>query len=115
MSSRRHLAIAGFLILNLSLLLTWPTAEALAQKKIGGGAAKEFTGMGNVKVAPGFEVTLFANPPEVNYPTCLAATPTGELFVGVDQNGSLDAKAGRGKILRLVDSKGVRKGDQSTL
>ena len=61
---------------------------------------------------PGFEATLFAEPPEVNYPTCLAAAPTGELFVGVDQNGSLDAKPGRGKILRLIDTKGVGKADK---
>jgi putative membrane-bound dehydrogenase-like protein len=70
------------------------------------------TGIGDLKVLPGFEATLFAEPPDVNYPTCLAAAPTGELFVGVDANGSLDAKPGRGKILRLIDSKGVGKADK---
>ena len=46
-----------------------------------------------IKVPPGFEVTLFAAPPEVHYPTCLTAAATGEVFVGVDENGSIDAKA----------------------
>src|SRR5580693_2475732 len=94
---------AGTLILGLFLTLAWPDKEVEAQRK------KGQTGLGNLKVLPEFEATLFAEPPAVNYPTCLAAAPTGELFVGVDQNGSLDAKSGRGKILRLIDTKGVGK------
>ena len=34
--------------------------------------------LAGIKVPPGFEVTLFAAPPEVHYPTCLTAAPTGE-------------------------------------
>ncbi len=56
-----------------------------------------------VKAPPGFHVTLFAAPPEVNYPVCISAAPTGELFVGIDQNGSLDTKRDRGRIVRCVD------------
>ena len=74
--------------------------------------SKDAVGIADVKVLPGFQATIFGAPPEVNYPTCLAAAPTGELFVGVDQNGSLDAKPGRGKILRLIDTKGVGKADK---
>jgi putative membrane-bound dehydrogenase-like protein len=81
----------------------------IAQKK---KSPKAPATTGDVKVLPGFEATVFAAPPEVNYPTCLAAAPTGELFVGVDQNGSLDAKPGRGKILRLLDTKGTGKADK---
>ncbi len=65
-----------------------------------------------MKTLPGFEATVFAEPPEVNYPTCLSAAATGELYVGVDQNGSLDAKPGRGKILRLIDSRNTGKADK---
>jgi len=63
--------------------------------------------------APGsFDVTLFAHPPEVNYPVCLAAAPTGELFVGVDENGSLGKIEGYGKVLRCVDRDGDGKADE---
>ena len=33
-------------------------------------------------------------------------------FVGLDPNGSLDARPGRGKILRLIDTKGTGKADR---
>ena len=62
--------------------------------------------LAGIKVPPGFEVTLFAAPPEVHYPTCLTAAPTGEVFVGVDENGSIDAKAERGRVLRCLDDDG---------
>ena len=60
----------------------------------------------DVQAPPGFEVKLFGKPPEVNYPVCLTAAPTGELFVGVDEQGSLGKVPGRGKILRLIDRDG---------
>lgn len=66
----------------------------------------------SVQAPPEFEVTVFAVPPEVNYPTCLAAAPTGELFVGVDQNGSLDARPQRGKVVRCLDTDGDGKADR---
>ena len=37
-----------------------------------------------VKAPEGFDVTLFAAPPDVSYPTCLCAGPDGTVFVGVD-------------------------------
>lgn len=59
-----------------------------------------------VKGPAGFAVTTFAAPPNVGYPTCLAAAPTGEVFVGVDENGSIDAKAQRGRVVRCIDKNG---------
>ena len=59
--------------------------------------------LGEVRIPDGFRATLFARPPDVRYPTCLAAAPTGEVFVGVDENGSLDAKPGRGRVVRCID------------
>ena len=57
--------------------------------------------------APGdFDVTLFARPPEVNYPVCLAAAADGTVFVGVDKQGSLGKKPGEGYVLRLRDTDG---------
>src|SRR5262249_3072681 len=53
----------------------------------GGGAVNqpmdERTFRNTVKAPDGFEVSLFAAPPKVNYPVAVAAAPTGELFVAV--------------------------------
>ena len=68
--------------------------------------------LSGIKVPDGFEVTLFAAPPDVHYPTCLAAAPTGEVFVGIDENGSLDAKPNRGRVVRCLDDDGDGKADR---
>ena len=64
-------------------------------------------GQGNLPMptAPdGFEVTIFARPPQVNYPACICASPDGQVFVGVDKQGSLGKKPGQGKVLRCIDT-----------
>ena len=71
--------------------------------------------LAEVKVPAGFGVTMFAGPPNVSYPTCIAATPSGPVFVGVDQNGSLDRKPGRGWVVRCVDADGDGVADQFTV
>ena len=60
----------------------------------------------SLKAPEGFDLTVFAAPPEVNYPTVVAAMPTGELFVGIDEMGSLGRKAGRGRVVRCTDRDG---------
>src|SRR5258706_6554749 len=60
----------------------------------------------NVKAPPGWNVTLFASPTNVGYPTCLSTSPNGDLYVGIDENGSLDAKPGRGRVVRCTDTDG---------
>lgn len=65
-----------------------------------------------IKAPAGFTVTLFAAPPDVRYPACLAAAPTGEVFVGIDENGSLDAKADRGRVVRCIDDDGDGRADR---
>jgi putative membrane-bound dehydrogenase-like protein len=64
-----------------------------------------------VKVPDGFDATLFAAPPKVGYPVALAATPTGDLFVAVDEQGSIGRTPGGGKVLRCVDRDGDGKVD----
>lgn len=59
--------------------------------------------LSGIKAPPGFDVTLFAAPPQISYPVCLAADPNGAVYVGIDENGSLDKKSGRGKIVRCRD------------
>ena len=60
----------------------------------------------DVKAPEGFEVTMFGSPPEVNYPVCITASVDGEVFVGVDEMGSLGKEPGRGKVLRCIDTDG---------
>jgi putative heme-binding domain-containing protein len=57
-----------------------------------------------IKAPASLAPTIFAAPPNIAYPVALAAAPTGEVFVAVDPNGSLDQKTGRGKIIRCRDS-----------
>ncbi|MBS0207164.1 MAG: discoidin domain-containing protein [Planctomycetes bacterium] len=68
--------------------------------------------LAGIKVPTGFEVTLFAAPPQVSYPVCLAADPDGTVYVGIDENGSLDKKPGRGKIVRCQDADGDGQADK---
>ncbi len=66
----------------------------------------------DIKGPPGFEVSVFAAPPDVRYPTCLADAPTGEVYVGIDENGSLDAKPNRGRVVKCIDADGDGKADK---
>ncbi len=66
-------------------------------------AITEETFREEVRVPPEFEATLFAAPPQVNYPVAIAAAPTGEVFIAVDEQGSLGRTSGGGKILRCLD------------
>lgn len=68
--------------------------------------------LNDVSVPDGFRATLFGVPPRVNYPVCLTAAATGEVFVGVDDQGSLGKERGRGKVLRCVDTNGDGVADQ---
>ena len=47
-------------------------------------------------------------------PACLAVAATGEVFVGVDQIGSLGKERGKGRIVRLLDTDGDGVADEHT-
>lgn len=66
----------------------------------------------DVKAPDGFNVTLFGTPPDVNYPVCLTAASTGEVFVGIDEQGSLGKEADRGKVVRCLDVDGDGQADK---
>jgi putative heme-binding domain-containing protein len=70
--------------------------------------------LADVRLADGFQATVFGAPPAVNYPVCLTAAATGEVFVGVDEQGSLGKEPGRGKVLRCEDTDGDGKADRIT-
>jgi len=67
--------------------------------------------LGDVQSASGFDVQLFAEPPLVNYPVCLATGANGELFVGIDEQGSLGREKGFGRIVKCVDRDGDGKAE----
>ncbi len=66
----------------------------------------------DVTAPDGFNVTLFGTPPDVNYPVCLTAASTGEVFVGIDEQGSLGKEAGKGKVIRCFDVDGDGQADK---
>ncbi|HTN73984.1 MAG TPA: discoidin domain-containing protein, partial [Pirellulaceae bacterium] len=68
--------------------------------------------LAGIKAPAGFKVSLFAAPPQAGYPTCLAVAPSGAVFIGIDENGSLDAKANRGRVVRAVDTDGDGAADE---
>lgn len=67
----------------------------------------------SIKLPDGYEATVFAKPPEGGYPTACSVAIDGTLFVAVDENGSLDRKEKRGRVLRLRDTNGDGKADES--
>jgi putative heme-binding domain-containing protein len=62
------------------------------------------TRLAGVQSPAGFQQSYFAGPPDISYPTCLEATPSGDVFVGVDLNGSLDRERNRGWVVRCRDT-----------
>lgn len=64
-----------------------------------------------VKVPNDFEATLYATPPQLGYPVALACAPNAQLFVAVDEQGSIGTAPGGGKVLRCVDRDGDGKVD----
>jgi len=70
--------------------------------------------LNKVKYPPEFEATVFASPPNISYPIFISAAPDGTLFVGCDQNGSLDRKPNRGRVIMSKDTDGDGKADQFT-
>ena len=76
------------------------------------GSNKNAGGFAGVKAPAGFKLSLFAEPPLVNYPVCITAASTGELFVGIDEQGSLGKAKGRGRVVRCLDTDGDGKADK---
>ncbi len=61
-----------------------------------------------------FDATVFASPPKIDYPIFISAAADGTLLVGCDQNGSLDRKPGRGRVVMCRDTDGDGKADTFT-
>lgn len=63
---------------------------------------------------PEFNATVFASPPDISYPIFVSAAPDGTLFVGCDENGSLDREPGRGRVVMCQDTNGDGRADRFT-
>ncbi len=59
-------------------------------------------------------IKTFALPPNITYPTSVAASATGEVYVSVDKNSSLDQQSQMGKIVRCEDTDGDGTADKFT-
>ena len=78
-------------------------------------AEQEAAQLKDVTVADGFEATLFAPSQMINYPIFIAAAPDGTVFVGSDGNGAQGKAANRGRIVRLRDTDGDGRADETKL
>ncbi|MEO8621222.1 MAG: hypothetical protein ABI625_09160, partial [bacterium] len=70
--------------------------------------------LAEIKAPSGFAMTVFAGPPFAMYPTAVAPSPDGSVYVGVDLNLAQGAVKGRGRVMRLVDSDGDGRADTYT-
>lgn len=77
--------------------------------------AQEDAILKDVKVSMGFRATLFANSAAANYPVFIAATPSGDLYVSSDGNGSLGRNPKRGRVIRLRDLDNDGRADETKI
>ncbi len=89
-------------------------AAAQSLVKIAGTDPAKAISKGTIKAPPGFDLTLFAAPPDVSYCTAVSAAPTGAVFIGIDEDGSLGKKPNKGRVIRAIDTKGTGMADQFT-
>ncbi len=68
--------------------------------------------LSDVKVPDDFTATIFAAPPQVNYPVFVGASVEGDVYVSVDKNGSLGRGEHMGSVLRLRDTDADGKADE---
>ncbi len=78
-------------------------------------SAEEAAILSDVRVADGFDVTVFAAPPAVNYPVFVAAAADGTVYVSSDGNGSLGRSPQRGRVIRLRDIDGDGRADETKI
>ncbi len=69
----------------------------------------------SAKVPAELTSTRFSTKDTTPSPACLCAAPNGDVFVGVDLNGSLGKGASKGRIIRLVDTNNDGTADQSSV
>jgi glucose/arabinose dehydrogenase len=71
--------------------------------------------LAQMKAPDGFTMLSYAGPPVAMYPTVVAPSPDGSVYVGVDLNLAQGAVKGRGRVMRLVDTDGDGHADKYTI
>jgi putative membrane-bound dehydrogenase-like protein len=94
-------------------LTTLVTGTQAAEKPDPGQLPRDGDLRSELKVPAGFTATIFARPPLVNYPVFVSAAPDGTLYVSSDGNGSGGRDKHRGRIVRLRDTDGDGRADES--
>src|SRR3954469_21880780 len=84
---------------NMGLGPTLPKSGSIARD-----TAYERKVLTQMKAPDGFTMISFAGPPAAMYPTVVAPSPDGSVYVGVDLNLAQGAVKGRGRVMRLVDT-----------
>src|SRR6185369_5099768 len=96
---------------SLAVLLAFPL---LAQDKPSPPPLSPEEILKKVTYPSEFEASVFASPPNISYPIFLSASSDGTLFVACDENGSLDRKPGRGRVVMCQDTDGDGCADKFT-
>jgi len=92
------------------------TGPQLAKKgPIPRDPAREATILAATKAPSGAKVTVFAQPPIAMYPTAVATSPDGSVYVATDLNLAQGSGAGRGRITRLRDTDGDGRADEYSI
>ena len=93
-------------------LLVLLAANSLAQSKDQVPTRTDEQILKSVKLPEGYEAKVFAKPPALGYPTSVSAAIDGTIFVAVDENGSIDRGANRGRVVRMRDIDGDGRADE---
>ena len=64
---------------------------------------------------PALKITKYAGPDMSPCPATICAAPTGEVYVGVDTQGSLGKLEGHGSIVKLIDTDNDGVADKHTV
>jgi putative heme-binding domain-containing protein len=75
-------------------------------------AKRDASYFAGVTIPEGYEATVFAAPPAINYLVFVAAAPNGDLYASADRNGSIDREKVRGCVYRLRDLDGDGRADE---
>ncbi|HEV7992193.1 MAG TPA: hypothetical protein VGP25_10225 [Gemmatimonadaceae bacterium] len=95
---------------NMGLGPQLPKSGAIARD-----SAYERKVLEQMKAPDGFTMLTYAGPPIAMYPTVVAPSPDGSVYVGVDLNLAQGAVKGRGRVMRLVDTDGDGHADKYTI
>ena len=121
----RHLSLIAGLLLPVGLYAGDAKAPTMPDPYKDGGnvplsavkltAEQEAELLKDVKADDAFDVTLFAPSQMINYPVFVAASVDGMVFVGSDGNGAQGTAKHRGRIVRLRDTDGDGRADETKM